>query len=240
MDKGAENHNWFSLSIAEYIKDCQNAISGFKEIKDRVLQHAQNIEKKVLNLENAIIVREIDFERKTTMDITEFSEFFDSYRTKVIADLVKDYQNVGNMYLKSIEESTVKTNSQGAPEMKQYYAYWERRIFNGITKMIIRALAANKTLWTMTDKPPLIKLTAFYNHPEMTYHPTVEELSTQLEKFSKSILESAKSFGRWWDGFCRIFDEVMNEETGEKSIPYTFYDDIMLNPMILALVYDIV
>jgi dynein heavy chain, axonemal len=22
MDKGAENHNWFSLSISEYIRDC--------------------------------------------------------------------------------------------------------------------------------------------------------------------------------------------------------------------------
>ena len=75
------------------------------------MQHAQNIEKKVLNLENAIIVREIDFDRKTTMDITEFSEFFDSYRIKILADLVKDYQNIGNLYLKNIEESTVKTSN---------------------------------------------------------------------------------------------------------------------------------
>jgi len=37
MDKGSENHNWFSLSISEYIKDCQNAIDGFKETKSRVL-----------------------------------------------------------------------------------------------------------------------------------------------------------------------------------------------------------
>ena len=36
-------------------------------------------------------MREIDFDRKTTMDITEFSEFFDSYRIKILADLVKDY-----------------------------------------------------------------------------------------------------------------------------------------------------
>mmetsp|Transcript_39362 Transcript_39362/g.37825 ORF Transcript_39362/g.37825 Transcript_39362/m.37825 type:complete len:185 (+) Transcript_39362:514-1068(+) len=178
MDKGAENHNWFSLSISEYIKDCQAAISGFKAIKDSVLQHASNIEKKVLNIENAVCVKEIEFDKDHIMDITEFSEFFDSYRTKVVADLVKDYQNIGDIYLKSIEESTVKTSTQGAEEMKQYYAYWERRIFNAIIKMIIRALAANKVLWTMNDKPPLIKMTSSYNHPEMTYHPTIEELST--------------------------------------------------------------
>ena len=176
MDKGVDNHNWFSLSIGEYIKECQKAIDEFKETKSRVLQHAQNIEKKVITIENAIIVREIEFDRKSPMDISEFSEFFDSYRMKILAELVKDYQNIGDMYLKSIEECTVKTNTQGADEMKQYYQYWERRIFNAITKMIIRALAANKTLWLRTEKPSLIKMTSSYNHPEMTYHPTVDEL----------------------------------------------------------------
>lgn len=147
MDKGAENHNWFSLSISEYIRDCQKAIDEFKETKSRVLQHAQNIEKKVINIENAIIIREIDFDRKQPMDLSEFSEYFDTYLNKQVIELVKDYQNIGDMYLKSIEECTVKTNNQGAPEMRPYYYYWERRIFNGITKMIIRALSANKVLF---------------------------------------------------------------------------------------------
>lgn len=29
MDKGCENHNWFSLSIKEYIRDCRSAINQF-------------------------------------------------------------------------------------------------------------------------------------------------------------------------------------------------------------------
>jgi hypothetical protein len=56
-----------------------------------VLQHAQNIEKKVINIEIAQIVKQIDFERKNPMDITEFSEYFENHRVKVIAELVKDY-----------------------------------------------------------------------------------------------------------------------------------------------------
>ena len=192
MDKGAENHNWFSLSILEYIKECDKAISEFKETKSRVLQQAQNIEKKVLSIENAIIVREMDFERKTAMDITEFAEYYDTFRSKVVAELVKDYTEIGDMYLKSIEECTVKTNNQGAEEMRPYYYYWERRIFNAITKMIVKALATNKVLWVRTTSPSLIKMTAFYNHPEMTYHPSVDELRTQLEKFTRNILDSSK------------------------------------------------
>ena len=37
MDKGLENHNWFSLSISEYIKECKKGIDEFKETKSRVL-----------------------------------------------------------------------------------------------------------------------------------------------------------------------------------------------------------
>ena len=69
--------------------------------------------------------------------------------------------------------------------MRRYYYYWERKIFNAITKMIIRAMAANKALWR---GKPLIKMNATYSHPEMSYHPTVEELKTQLDKFSSNIL----------------------------------------------------
>lgn len=43
MSKGEENHNWFSLSINEYIKSCQKEIDSFKDIKGRVLGHAKNI-----------------------------------------------------------------------------------------------------------------------------------------------------------------------------------------------------
>ena len=111
--------------------------------------------------------------------------------------------------------------------MKPYYAYWERRIFNAITKMIVRALVANKTIWMRIEAPYLVKMSSSYMHPEILYHPTVEELRTQLDKFTRSILESTKSFGRWWDGFCKIFEERMHEETAEKYIPYTFFDDVM-------------
>lgn len=30
------------------------------------------------------------------MDITEFYEFFESHRTKLLTELVKDYQNIGD------------------------------------------------------------------------------------------------------------------------------------------------
>jgi len=70
-------------------------------------------------------------------------------------------------------------------------------------------------------------MSSSYNFPEVQFHPNVDELRSTLDKFTKNILESAKAFGRWWDGYCKIFDEEVNEENADKTIPYTFFDDVM-------------
>jgi len=97
--------------------------------------------------------------------------------------------------------------------MQPYYQYWERRIFNAITKMVVRALAANKTIFLRNEKPCLVKMTSFFQNPDITFYPSIEDLRNDLEKFSRNILETTKKFGRWWDKFCRIFDEITHEET---------------------------
>ena len=127
MDKGLENHNWFSLSISEYIEECNKEIEQFKDTKSRVLQQASNIEKQVQTIENACIIRPIDFEDPKIMDITQFSDYFDTHRNKILDALVQDYQNIGDIYLKSIEECTFKTDTKNSEEMRQYYYYWEKK-----------------------------------------------------------------------------------------------------------------
>ena len=54
------------------------------------------------------------------------------------------------------------------------------------------ALAANKTLWCRNEKPFLIKMTSSFQITDVAFHPTTEELKTQLEKFNRNILDSTK------------------------------------------------
>ena len=77
--------------------------------------------------------------------------------------------------------------------MVDYYQYWEKWIFNAISIMILWAFAAIKTIFTTNKKrKPLIKISAEYSNPDITYLPSAQEIENQLEKFIKNALESAK------------------------------------------------
>jgi len=57
--------------------------------------------------------------------------------------------------------------------MQDYYEYWEKRIYNAISIMILWALAAIKTIFSTTGKrKPLIKISAEYSNPDITYLPS--------------------------------------------------------------------
>ena len=239
MEKGLENHNWFSLSISEYIEECNKEIEQFKDTKSRVLTQASNIEKQVQTIESAIIIRPIDFEDTKIMDITQFNDYFESFRVKEINTLVKDYHNIGDNYLKTIEQQTFKTSSQHHEQMYTYYEYWENKIYNAIVKMIIRALATNKALLQKTGKP-LIKMEASFNNTEMSYYPSQFDLGTAIDKFSRNIVDSTKKFGRWWHQFCKVFEETVDKDTSERTIRYTFFDDVKFNPVISSLSLELV
>lgn len=148
-------------------------------------------------------------------ELMEFIDYFDQHRQEVLKELVAQYKRIGEQFLKDIEATTVGSDSLCAESMKEYYYYWERRIFNALTTMIVRALATIKVLFYRREKrPPLFRIQAEYNQPDLNFIPSKDEVMSQLEKFSKNVLEAAKQFGRWKDGHCQLCKERTNPETG--------------------------
>ena len=81
---------------------------------------------------------------------------------------------------------------------------------------------------------------ASFNNTEMNYYPSVYDLRTALERFNRNIIDSTKRFGRWWDGFCKVFEETVDKDTSEKTIKYTFFDDVNHNPVVTQLSLELV
>lgn len=65
-------------------------------------------------------------------------------------------------------------------------------------------------------------------------------MRTALERFNRNIIDSTKRFGRWWDGFCKVFEETVDKDTSEKNIKYTFFDDVNHNPVVSQISLELV
>jgi hypothetical protein len=64
-------------------------------MKGRVLSQAANIEKKVISIQDAEIIRAIDFKTHTIRDVQDLMDWFDTARNHKLSELTKDYEKVG-------------------------------------------------------------------------------------------------------------------------------------------------
>lgn len=121
--------------------------------------------------------------------------------------------------------------------MKEYYYYWERRIYNALIKMILRALLSFKALVDQpvvpgTDKCyPLFQVKAQYEHPYFTTNPTYNDLFTILTNIPNNIISMTKYFWRWMDRSCEFCKpgKGPNDEVLQK---FDFHSNIMNNSII--------
>ena len=64
----------------------------------------------------------------------EFFEYIERERAKDFETLARKYRAIGPLLTK-MEGLVVHTNTGRSPKLAQYYAYWERKIFNALNKV---------------------------------------------------------------------------------------------------------
>jgi dynein heavy chain len=65
-------------------------------------------------------------------------------RGKDFETLARKYRAVGPLLTK-MEGLVVHTNTGKSPKLNQYYSYWERRVFNSLTKVGSKARVLEQT-----------------------------------------------------------------------------------------------
>ena len=66
--------------------------------------------------------------------LQEYFEFQETHRSRIFSTLSRKYHAIGPLLIK-VEGLVVSTNTGKSPRLKQYYAYWEKRIFDALLKV---------------------------------------------------------------------------------------------------------
>lgn len=86
IEQGHESKNLSSLGINDFIENCRGAIKSFCDIKRKVAKSSGMIEDIVRSIEEAVILKDFDFEgkRESPLSPSEFSAYSDEHMTKTI------------------------------------------------------------------------------------------------------------------------------------------------------------
>ncbi|KAF4667709.1 Dynein heavy chain 10, axonemal [Perkinsus chesapeaki] len=254
--------NWNSLGIIDFIESASRGIAAFKNVREQVEKSEERIEAVVESIERSILVRPFDWTKtdispsaststlaeesvgssssdvSKTMDVMEFYDFFETHRVAEVEKLVDQYEAIGPFLIK-IEETTAGTKSGAAESMREYYVYWERRIFNAITTALVRGISTFQVLLdSATERPPLIKIRAEFNPPEVVVG-SLHGVFKLLTKLLQNVLHSAGSFVRWMDGTCLMVPTQSAQLEEDKALAFTFYKDVSENPVLVEMTMTI-
>lgn len=70
-------------------------------------------------------------------EVKEFFEYVKRERAKDVTHMVRKYSAIPQLLMK-VEGRVANTNSGKSPKLTSYYAYWENRIYQVLTQLIVK------------------------------------------------------------------------------------------------------
>ncbi|XP_076452214.1 dynein axonemal heavy chain 10-like [Babylonia areolata] len=194
--------NWNSLGINHFIDKCEQAISKFEAVVQQLHKISTDIERNLRVIESLELFKFPVSSFPNT--VTMCKDFFDRIETQTAKDMEEAAENfhaIGPQVTK-IEGLVVNTNTGRNPEMKDYFLYWEKRVFDTITKMVLGNL--NKLNKAVLEEKPLFQIDALLAVPDIILNPHTNEIFKLMLQSVRDTLECLKMFERWMKGTCMI------------------------------------
>lgn len=130
MKPGFSRLNWNSLGIPEFIQRCNQEIKKLSSLLNQTRKNSANITRVIDQIASAVLIC-----NPPETDVVDAHEFFDMVNTNksnVLETLVASYRSIGPLLMKT-ESLVANTNTGSSKMLKEYYSFWERKIFSGIT-----------------------------------------------------------------------------------------------------------
>lgn len=142
-----------------------------------------------------------------------YLDFQEKFRNSVFSSLSRKHHGIGPLLIK-IEGLVVYTNTGKSPRLRQYYAYWEKRIFESLVKVqsvtgwirsfhnfrdvttilsshVLQMVANNLTYFKalLQSDSALFTVEALLSTPEIILHPHANELFKLMSNVMRDIVE---------------------------------------------------
>ncbi|KAI4536193.1 hypothetical protein MG293_013585 [Ovis ammon polii] len=226
---GYKRLNWNSLGIADYITRCKQAIGKFESLVHQIHKNADDISSRLTLIESINLFKYPAPKSEDELPgVKEFFEHIERERAKDVDHMVRWYLAIGPLLTK-VEGLVVHTNTGKAPKLASYYEYWENRIYEVLTKLILKNLQSFNSL--VLGNVPLFQTETILTAPEIILHPSANEIDKMCVHCVRNCVEMTKHFVRWMNGSCIECPPQKGEE--EELVTISFYNDISQNPQII-------
>ncbi|KAF4011790.1 hypothetical protein G4228_003492 [Cervus hanglu yarkandensis] len=226
---GYKRLNWNSLGIADYITRCKQAIGKFESLVHQIHKNAEDISSRLTLIESINLFKYPAPKSEDELPgVKEFFEHIERERAKDVDHMVRWYLAIGPLLTK-VEGLVIHTNTGKAPRLASYYEYWENRIYEVLTKLILKNLQSFNSL--VLGNVPLFQTETILTAPEIILHPNANEIDKMCVHCVRNCVEMTKHFVRWMKGSCIECPPQKGEE--EELVTISFYNDISQNPQII-------
>ncbi|XP_013358995.1 PREDICTED: dynein heavy chain 10, axonemal isoform X2 [Chinchilla lanigera] len=225
---GYKRLNWNSLGIADYITRCRQAIGKFESLVHQIHKNADDISSRLTLIESVNLFKCLAAKSEDELPgVKEFFEHMERERARDVERMVRWYLAIGPLLTK-VEGLVVHTNTGHAPKLASYYEYWEGRVYDVLTRLLLKNLQSFNAL--VLGSTPLFQVETILTAPEIILHPNATEIDKMCVQCVRSCVEVTKHFVRWMNGSCIECPPQKGEE--EEVVILSFHSDISRNPQV--------
>ncbi|KAM6052185.1 dynein axonemal heavy chain 10 [Chlamydotis macqueenii] len=229
LKSGHRRLNWNSVGIGDFIVQCTQAIRKFESLVHQIHNNSEDISNKLLFIESTNLFKFPLIKNGDELpQVKEFFEYIKCERAKDVAHMIREYTAISQLLMK-VEGRVANTNSGKSPKLTSYYAYWENRIYQVLTQLIVKNLQAFSA--AVLANVPLFQTEAVLSVPKIILQPNASEIDKMTAQCIQDCVEVTKHFVRWMHGTCIGCPPQHVKQ--DEVITFSFYSDISQNPLII-------
>lgn len=212
---------WESLGIIEYTHECKHRIKNLNSLFQQMEHMELDLSRRIHQITSYNLFKYRDEDANRVLPCRDFFSEIEAFRTERVCMMViffnnytyyknqdvysnaqvKVYETFGPI-LKKLENLVLNTNTGRSPFMQYYYTFWENKIFQSMTTMILTNFDNFTELLKL--ERPLFQVDVALMEPEIVLRPTSMDVYNIVSRNVRDCLEKLKLFPRWMDETCII------------------------------------